>query len=256
MTNTEVNNFQSKPVELTPTKVHSLIMRLDLSEGIQKSIASGSYEPEQTGWMVECLAPGDRFVDIGANFGWYIALVSTLHNRSIDVFAFEPSPVAAQVIATTIDENHLKNVTLVRSAVGACDGEISLYMPMNDSLHSPSVFFSNPNFVPLQVPLISLDSYALLADGRPINLIKIDVEGSEPNVIRGMSELCRRGMVKNIICEFNSGWLRRNSWTPAKLFELITSLGFAVHKKTTLWASNEPDGKRYECQDIWFKLAK
>ena len=231
-------------------------MRLDLSEAIQREIANGSYEPEQTGWVLECLAPGDRFVDIGANFGWYTALVSTLHNRSLDVFAFEPSSVAAQVIATTIDENHLHNVTLVRSAVGDCVGEISLYMPMNESLHSPSVFFSDPNFVPLQVPLISLDSYALLADGRPINLIKIDVEGSEPNVIRGMSNLCRRGMVKNIICEFNSGWLRRNSWTPAQLLELITSLGFVVHKKTTLQIGTEPDGKQFDLQDIWFKLAE
>ena len=235
-------------------RVHSLLMRLDTGEAIQNAMASGNYEPEQTGWARECLSAGDRFVDIGANFGWYTALASTIVGPTGSVFAFEPSPVAASAIANTIAENRLTNVTLVRAAVGDAVGQERLYMPVNDSVHSPSAFFSDPNFVPLQVPLISLDRYEpLITDGRPIKLIKINVEGYEPNVLRGMRALVQKGLVKNLFCEFNSGWLKRNAFTTAQLLKLIISYGFSAHKKTSLQVSSERNGDPFELQDMWFK---
>lgn len=158
-------------------------MRLDTGETIQGAMAAGAYEPEQTAWARECLLPGDRFVDIGASFGWYTALASTIVGPTGSVFAFEPSPVASDVIGNTIAANQLENVTLVRAAVGKAAGHEYIHMPVNGAVHSPSVFSPGPDFVPLQVPMISLDSYAPLADGRRIKLIKIDVEGYEPNVM-------------------------------------------------------------------------
>jgi FkbM family methyltransferase len=238
----------------TPTvEVHSLVMRLDVSEEIQSLMAKGIYEPEQTAWARECLSMGDRFVDLGANFGWYTALASAAVGPSGDIFAFEPSPVAANVIANTIAENHLKNVTLVRAAVGDSVGQTQIYMPGNDGFHSPSTFFSDPKFVSLQVPLVALDRYEPLADGHEIKLIKIDVEGSEPNALRGMHLLVKRGLVKNIFCEFNSGWLKRNAMTPSQLLDLFTSYGFSVHKKTSLHLGLEPNGDPFEYQDMWLK---
>jgi FkbM family methyltransferase len=234
-------------------RVHSLLMRLDTSEGIQRGIASGSYEPIQTEWARECLSEGDRFVDIGANFGWYTMLASSIVGPKGHVFAFEPSPVAAGVIADAITEHALKNVTLVRAAVGDIVGHEQIYMPVNDIVHSPSVFQSDPNFTPLQVPLVTLDGYTPLADGRPIDLMKIDIEGYEPNALRGMHELAQKGIIKNLFCEFNSGWLKRNATTPAQLFDQIVSYGFRVHQKTNLQVYAEKNGDPYELQDIWFK---
>ncbi|MEA5442683.1 FkbM family methyltransferase [Cyanobium gracile] len=233
--------------------VHSLRMRLDTREVIQSSMADGSYEPTQTAWARECLSEGDRFVDIGANFGWYTMLASTLVGQKGSVFAFEPSPVAAGIIAEAIEENALKNVTLVRAAVGDAVGHEQIYMPVNYSIHSPSVFQSGKDFTPLKVPLVKLDSYAPLADGIPIKLLKIDIEGYEPNALRGMRELAERGMIKNLFCEFNSGWLKRNATTPAQLLEQILSYGFEVHQKTSLQVHPELNGDPYELQDIWFR---
>ena len=228
-------------------------MRLDTSEAIQGAMAAGAYEPEQTAWARECLLAGDRFVDIGASFGWYTALASTIVGPMGRVFAFEPSPIAWDVIANTIAENQLENVTLVRAAVGTASGHEYIHMPVNDAVHSPSAFASDPDFVPLQVPMISLDSYAPLADGRRIKLIKIDVEGYEPNVLQGMRELVRNGAVQNIFLEFNSGWLKRNATTPEELFRLVTSFGFQVHKKTGLEVHREKSGDPFELQDMWLK---
>jgi len=228
-------------------------MSLDPSEAIQSGMADGSYEPIQTAWARECLSDGARFVDVGANFGWYTMLAATIVGPQGHVFAFEPSPVAASVMADAIAENELKNVTLVSAAVGDAVGHETIYMPVGYSVHSPSVFESGQDFTPLQVPLITLDSYAPLADGRPIDLMKVDVEGYEPNALRGMRGLAEKGMIKNLFCEFNSGWLKRNATTPAQLFDQIVSYGFRVHQKTSLQVHPELNGDPFELQDIWFK---
>lgn len=233
--------------------VHSLRVRLDTREVIQSSMADGSYEPTQTAWARECLSEGDRFVDVGANFGWYTMLASTLVGAKGSVFAFEPSPVASCIIAEAIDDNGLTNVTLVRAAVGDAVGQEQIYMPVNYSIHSPSVFQSGKDFTPLKVPLVKLDSYPPLADGNPIKLLKIDIEGYEPNALRGMRGLAEQGMIENLFCEFNSGWLKRNATTPAQLLEQILSYGFQVHQTTSLQVHPELNGDPYELQDIWFR---
>lgn len=233
--------------------VHSLTMHLDTREAIQSGMASGTYEPEQTAWIRECPAPGDRFLDVGANFGWYTALAATIVGERGEVIAFEPSPVAADVIARTVSENGLKNVVLVRAAVGDKNGHITLYMPVNDVVHSPSAFFSDDSFQPLSVPVVCLDELEILRDGRPIKLIKIDVEGSEPNVVSGIRRLAQSGRIQNIFCEFNSGWLKRNAYTPERLLQEIASLGFAVHRKTERVTHSERNGDPFDLQDIWFK---
>jgi FkbM family methyltransferase len=246
-----------KPRENAPvfpaTTVHSLSMRLNLNEGIQSFMAKGIYEPEQTSWATECLSPGDRFVDIGANFGWYTSLASTRVGPTGEVFAFEPSPLAAGVIATTIQENGLKNITLLNVAVGEADGETQIYLPIDDAVHSPSAFVSDESFVPLEVKVIALDQFAPISNGREIRLVKIDVEGYEPNVLRGMQQIARRGLIKNLICEFNSGWLRRADVTTDELLEQIKSYGFSIHKQTEISTGAEANGDPFECHDVWFK---
>jgi FkbM family methyltransferase len=234
-------------------EVHSLRMTLDLDEFIQKSMSENTYEPTQTAWARECLDPGDVFVDVGANFGWYTALAATLVGAEGHVYAFEPSPVAADCIARTIADNDMQNVTLTRAAVGSKIGTEHLLMPVGETLHSPSIFASDPTCIPLGVPVVSLDSFSEFARGRAIKLVKIDVEGYEPNVIKGLHGLAERGAIENLFCEFNTGWLRRGDTTAAQLFDLIVSYGFEPHKQTALQTFPEPDGRPYELQDIWFK---
>lgn len=239
----------------THARVHSYLMRLDLEDAIQRQVHAGQYEPEQTRWLSRALAKGHRFVDVGANCGYYAALASHLVGETGRVFAFEPSPAVADLIAEMVDVNRITNIELVRAAVGADNGDIEIYVPTEASpVHSPSVFYSDASFAAVRVPMVALDKYPPLADGTAIDFVKVDVEGFEPNVIEGMKQLCKDGLVRNLVCEFNSGWLRRNSgYTPERLFNVIQDMGFTVHRKTKKVVGIESDGETpYELQDIWF----
>jgi FkbM family methyltransferase len=234
--------------------INSLTMHLDLSETIQRQMYLGPYEAEQTEWAKRLLKPGARVVDVGANFGYYTTLASSLIGAEGSIFAFEPSPIAAAVIADMIAVNGLRNVMLVRSALGREAGHVDLFMPLDTGLHSPSLFTADGKYEPVRVPLIALDDFEPLRDGVPIDLVKIDAEGSEPDVIEGMTGLIAAGLVKNLFCELNSGWLRRNNSSPEILHERIIDLGFEVHSRTEKVTGMEtPEGPPFELQDIWYR---
>ena len=91
---------------LTKTKVNGFVRMLDMGEAIQRSMAKGKYEPEQTAWVKKTLKRGGRFVDIGANFGYYTSLAASIVGPTGRVFAFEPSPVAQESIPATAQASY------------------------------------------------------------------------------------------------------------------------------------------------------
>jgi len=235
--------------------VNQATVRLDLCETIQREMFLALYEPTQTAWFKECLQPGDIFIDVGANFGWYTTLGAELVCSTGKVFAFEPSPIANQVIESMINDSMLQNVVLTKAAVGRENGNASLFLPNTRHLHSPSILHSDPAFIPVQVPVIALDNFAPLTNVPKIKLVKIDVEGYEPDVLTGMENLIKEKRIMNIICEFNSGWLKRNSITPAQLYERFINLGFHVRMQTRFEENvNKNDGEKWSLQDFWFSL--
>ena len=235
--------------------VNHQIMRLDLCEEIQKQMFLGLYEPSQTAWFKECLNPGDVFIDVGASFGYYTTLGASLVGPTGKVFAFEPSPVANQVVEEMIKDSKIENVVLTKAAVGREAGHVSLFMPTTRYLHSPSILQSNPDFVPVSIPVIALDHFTPLENVPKIKLMKIDVEGYEPDVLAGMERLVKEKRIENIICEFNSGWLKRNSMTPVQLYEQFIDLGYQVRRKTDLQnVVNKHDGEHWSLQDFWFSI--
>jgi len=236
--------------------VNHATVRLDLREAIQRQMFIGTYEPPQTAWFRQCLCPGDTIIDIGASFGYFTTLGAALVGRTGKVFAFEPSPVASKTLENAITDSMIQNVTLTKAAVGKKNGTVSLFMPTTRYVHSPSVMQSDPSFVPIHVPVIALDHFQPLENVAQVKLVKIDVEGYEPNVLDGMENLIKARRIENIICEFNSFWLGRNSTTSKQLLERFLDLGYHICMQTEL-QENLPVHlyERFDLQDIWFSIS-
>jgi FkbM family methyltransferase len=237
--------------------VNQAKVRLDLREGIQRAMFLGVYEPDQTEWFKQCLSPGDVVIDVGASFGYYTTLSSFLVGPTGKVFAFEPSPLPSRVIEEAIEESGIDNVLLTKAAVGSEAGSVSLFLPTTKYLHSPSILESDSGFIPIQVPIVALDFFEPLQGTSRVKLVKIDVEGYEPNVLEGMKTLIAGKRIENIICEFNSGWLRRNSTTPKQLLERFLDLGYNIRAQTKFQGNLiGHHGELFDLQDIWFSLSE
>lgn len=246
------------PKALVPTKMKATIFgfptTLNLREGIQRTMFMGTYERPQTEWFRRCILPGDVVVDVGASFGHYTALAASLVGSGGKVYAFEPSPMPSATIAKMVENSGAKQIILTRAALGAQKGAVDLLLPSKDSaLHTPSIFASDPAFTAHRIEVMTLDDFAEEKKIGRIKLIKIDVEGYEPDVLVGMNRLFAERRVENIVIEFNSGWLEKNGTTPEELEKKIEALGFDVKEKTAV-QDGLLDGMTFTLQDVWFAL--
>ena len=136
---------------------------------------------------------------------------------------------------------------------GEQPGEITLYLPNGGPVHSPSVFETPGDFRGQRVPMVSLDRCEALNDVPVIDMVKIDVEGSEPDVVDGMRGLIAAGRVRRVLCEFNSGWLKINNTSVDQLADQFRELGFDIESKTPWQTGPTSDGGQFHVQDVLYR---
>src|SRR5882757_4618176 len=92
-----------------------------------------TYEPHVTNALLAVLGPGDVFLDIGANEGWYSVRAADIVGAGGKVFSMEPQARLWPVVLRNFLYNRLHNCTLVPYAVGPIEGfiDIIVYPSMN-----------------------------------------------------------------------------------------------------------------------------
>lgn len=196
---------------------------VDLSDvSIGLNVARGVYEPHETAFIRSVVKPGDAVLDIGANIGFFTALMASLVGPEGHVVAFEPVPQNLALLRRTITENGFdERIRLLEAAVGEQAGEAHLiHLPLEaGALNSGGSYLRRAGDVPekhevVTAPQLKLDELDL---PRPIRFIKIDIEGAEPLAFRGGRELLRADK-PTILCEINPIQLERVSGTNAGAF--------------------------------------
>jgi FkbM family methyltransferase len=151
----------------------------------------GRYESDELALLMWCLGRRvDRqgvVVDAGANIGNH-ALFFAEHFA--EVFAFEPHPRMHAVLS--LNATLRPNVRCFALALSdrRCTGVLAV-TPGNAGMASLERGFAESRPAGIQVPLLPLDEVPELADRR-VALVKIDVEGHEPSVIRGARRILGR----------------------------------------------------------------
>ena len=106
--------------------------RVYVSENDQGTVARAlltkqEYERDWTRWMQANIGVGSRALDIGANVGYYTALLASLVGPQGSVTACEPDPVNAALLRRTIAENGFTQVHVIQAAVADHVGRQTLY---------------------------------------------------------------------------------------------------------------------------------
>ncbi|MCU0838603.1 MAG: class I SAM-dependent methyltransferase [Rhodospirillales bacterium] len=166
----------------------------------------GGYEYPTRRFLDAHLTAGDVFVDVGAHIGVFSLHVASLR-RGCHVLAIEPHPTNVLQLLRCIAGNDLnEGIEVVASAVGATAGTAPLHFnsTMGHSLRGLGLPPGAPSLGALTVGVTTLDS--LLAErphlaGRRL-ILKIDVEGFEPEVIAGADRLLASGRVAAVIWEY------------------------------------------------------
>lgn len=207
------------------TEIFGYRVKLDRSDYIQRSIYLGTFEPLESAYVKNYLKEGMTFVDVGANVGYYTLLAASLVGRNGHVIAFEPSPYAFSKLTETVCTNNIPQVYAVCAGLSDEDCERQLFIPKRSGNHTPTMV-SNAGGRPLCVTVWKLDDYLDEHAIDHVDFMKIDVEGFEPNVIRGAKKYLEHRKIHAILCEFNQEWLAANNSSMHSLYELLVSFGY------------------------------
>jgi FkbM family methyltransferase len=165
--------------------------------------------------------PG-AYLDVGANCGVVAATLATLHKGSTQVVAFEPVPSTAARAAATFALNGLSAARLFQVAVGDQDGEIVIVEKEGHSGGASAVRHGEGAHG-VRVPCRTLDNLVPILGLKDISLLKIDVEGFEPQVLQGAQQLLARQR-PSVIYEYNAP-VGQGGWTIEAMNNLIQQSG-------------------------------
>jgi FkbM family methyltransferase len=202
--------------------------RLDLSEWIQRGIYLGTYERAETTLVLDYLKPGMTVIDVGANSGYYTALAASRVGPGGRIFAIEPNQRPFARLQTLISENRIP-ASAFNFGVGDVAGESGIYQTPN-STNDTATMVPHPGLDPLaRVPIRTLDDCIEEWHLDSVDLVKIDVEGWEPRILKGARRAMQDHRIKAILCEFCEDWLLKVGSSRAALAKIFYDGGYIPH---------------------------
>jgi FkbM family methyltransferase len=153
-------------------------------------LAFGVWEPHLTAFIRQRLAPGDVFVDVGANSGWYTLLGAHRVGPDGQVVAVEPSAAIAERLSWQVTRNALTNVRIVPEAVSDHLGTVAVELGPEE--HRGLTRAIHESTGESSVPCRPLPDMIADDEWARVRLMKIDVEGAEYAAVRGLAPALSR----------------------------------------------------------------
>jgi FkbM family methyltransferase len=215
-----------------------LKLEVDASDIFAASLAFGSLqEADDFAAFMTLVEPGATVVDVGANFGLYAAHAGLHAGAGGQVFAFEPAPQVFELLAGNIRRNGLDRVChAARAAVAEQNRTATFRVATDVSFSGLRNTGRSSTAGMIEVEVIALDDFAPLAR-RPVDLMKIDVEGGEAAVLRGARHLLARSPDVMVMFEYSHKNLDAEAHA-ALLEELraCSEMGLEVHGRSSAGA--------------------
>jgi FkbM family methyltransferase len=167
--------------------------------------------------LQERLCPGDRFVDAGANIGFYSLRAARLVGPTGAVFAIEMMPGTAATLRANVAASGARNVTVIERALTDEDGRTLEANADPGKLGQASIALAAGGERSLRVKVETARLDTLLPDGR-IALMKMDLEGAEYGALLGAKGLL--GRLDALIYESNG--------EDPRIEQLLKNRGFTV----------------------------
>jgi FkbM family methyltransferase len=187
---------------------------------------AGTWEPEEGRVLLSLTKPGCRFLDIGANIGYFSALVHSAE-PGVEVDAVEPDPTNVRVLRFNLWFNEVNGTVWP--------------LALDDSSRALHLSDNEHNFGDLRtgrveggggqaeakwiVPAASGDD---LFAGRSFDLVKIDTQGWEFEILLGIDLTLRRSPGVRIVAEFCPQILKDRDRDPLQVLARYRELGYAL----------------------------
>jgi len=222
---------------------------LDPANGlIDESIyTTGVWEPNVSSFIYDQLNDGNVFLDVGANIGYFSLLSAKRVGSSGQVIAFEPIGTLATQLERSVEKNSLTNIKLIRSACGEREASMKIGKYKHNIGKSSLIDAGMEQLETETVSVLTIDS--VLENTHRLDLIKIDVEGFEPEVLMGARKTLSR-LRPVIILEFGPKRMLSKvggADSTTAMFELLKSLNYKIR---SIKGEEVQDAKEFTARQI------
>ena len=207
-------------VHLPTFKLYCRSSDLDVGKQI---IQTQSFEPHIASVLTDVLKPGNAFVDLGANIGYFSLMAATLVGPIGKVFSFEPNVHNLGLFYASIVENGMKNIIVMPVAASH-----------SSQIHRLQSFGSN-GFLEAATPgqtgaqyvqAVILDE--ILLSVPRIDAFKMDIEGFEPLALRGMLKIIDKHRPV-LVTEFSPWHIEhRCGLPPQEYLDQLAAIGYRL----------------------------
>lgn len=186
------------------------------------------------------LQDGGTFVDVGANRGIHAVYAAGKLRGKGWVYAFEPHPKSFKILEAHVTMNQLDNVRMYNVGLSDEPGTLVLHEFVGQGLDVCSFLpdsFGEPSGT-REVAVWRLEDHADLVPFSGSTLVKIDTEGFDLHVLKGMGTLLDYDDL-TVVTEVNDGWLTKAGGSAQELFDFMHARGFVAHlvsvKSSVFW---------------------
>jgi FkbM family methyltransferase len=186
---------------------------------------------------------GGHILDVGANVGYTAEIFAKAADEASRVYAFEPEPLNLRRLKGLVHRKGLElRITVVESAVGDTVGEVTL--AVNDQHPGDHrVAAGTADARTIRVPITTLDAFVAQHGISPVRFIKIDVQGLELAVSRGMERVIEQNPRMAVAFEYQEQSAREWGYDSTDLARFYASRGFDLfvlnHRGELLDASQQ-----------------
>ena len=231
----DVSNRPQTPVvpvgdRLLVSRVQGYVMAMPAEDVLLTSMLTmyGSIDAGLNAFFGRVLQPGMIFVDVGAHIGLHTLRAASVVGDGGCVYSFEPAPRLFDILTTNIVLNGFSGrVVTERKAVSQFVGRSRFIVKQQTGLNT--LFGQQgPGDNVIEVETVSLDE-ALHTLPR-IDMVKIDAEGAEAEILRGMTRLLTIHPNMQLVSEFAPSLLRRAGVDPFEFISDLNGLGFRISR--------------------------
>lgn len=210
-----------------------------------------AYEKKETTFVENILEDDDVFFDVGSNVGYYTLIAANKIKRG-KVYAFEMEPGNYKAILENLALNALENVQVTNCAVSDTPGKITFAKATNDNKGIHSLFHLEGYSVGSgEADAITLDDFVRDNAITKVSKVKIDVEGAELLVLRGMKNILTQ-FSPEMLVEINAFTLKSAGVKLAEVYDFLAGFGYAPYRITSA-STHEPIRHPEEGSLVYFK---
>jgi len=189
------------------------------------------WEIHETNALLELMKPGQSFIDIGANIGYYTVIAAARLGDSGQVFSFEPDPENYALLTQNIEQNHFKNVQAFNLGLSNQDCSLPIFCS-EENRGDHRLFETEAHQQGNMIQLVKADEFFMDRYGQypTVHCIKIDTQGYEYSIVDGLKKTIAANQAHlNMVVEFWPWGLRQNQSSAKALLALLDQYSLQIH---------------------------